>query len=97
MLLRSGDVVTVITPMENINPIYGAQQFRYALRLLGTNGQIIKTISKTSFIHAGEKTQLIETGIADSRQQITRAEISIEHIDWHNNHFYTQMYCRAYI
>ncbi|HEY4499797.1 MAG TPA: FxLYD domain-containing protein [Candidatus Paceibacterota bacterium] len=82
MLLRSGDIVTVVAPMENLNLIYGAQQLQYALKLIDNSGQIIKTISKTSFIHAGEKTQFVETGIADARQQIARAEITIANINW---------------
>lgn len=82
MVLRSGDIVTVVAPVENINEAYGAQQVRYTVKLLGGSNQIIATLNKASFIHAGEKTQFIETGIDDSRQQITRAEINIEHIEW---------------
>jgi len=78
----SNDNQTVIAAeIKNPNPKWAADSFSYIFDVYGENGAKLKTLTKNSFIYAGEIKYLVEVPDVDFKN-ITSVKISFSNINW---------------
>jgi len=73
--------ITILTSLLNPNLDFPAE-FNYRIRIYNPYGGVIKEVSKSSFIYAGEKKYLIEPGIDIGEESVGRVNLDI-----HNTSF----------
>lgn len=78
----AGSKTILAAEIKNPNSNYGANNFSYTFDVYNSSGEKIYTLTKDSFIYAGEIKYLVEAGVNINPENINKIEFSFSDPNW---------------